>query len=77
MALPQEGGYKKVSLSLPKKLHFVANPDLSKLITDTLGDSEWVTNLPLLQGLTKFADEPAFQAKWLECKRTAKVSVVW
>lgn len=52
-----------------------ANPDLAKLITDTLGDSEWITNLPLLRGLINFADNASFQAKWYECKKKAKASL--
>lgn len=48
-----------------------ANPGLSGLITDTIGDS-WVTDLDQLRKLRPFADDSAFRERWLEIKLEAK-----
>lgn len=48
-----------------------ANPGLSGLITDAIGDS-WVTDLDQLRKLRPFADDPAFRERWLEIKLDAK-----
>ncbi len=48
-----------------------ANPELSKLICDKIGD-DWITNLKLLRQLEPFADDPEFQEAWLAVKRIKK-----
>jgi len=49
-----------------------ANRKLSNLITDTLGDDAWLKNNNLCEGLAVKADDPAFQAKWVEVKQWCK-----
>ena len=48
-----------------------ANPELSSLICDKIGDN-WITNLKQLRQLEKFADDPEFQEAWLAVKRIKK-----
>jgi starch phosphorylase len=47
------------------------NPDLSQLISDTIGD-KWVTELSELKKLEPFAHDNAFQQKWHAAKRANK-----
>jgi starch phosphorylase len=46
-----------------------ANPRLSRLITDTVGD-DWITELPSLSALEEHVDDAAFREHW----RSAKVA---
>ncbi|MCU0609598.1 MAG: glycogen/starch/alpha-glucan family phosphorylase [Chitinispirillaceae bacterium] len=55
----------------PRRWLYKANPTLRDLISETIGD-KWVANLPELKKLAKYADDPAFQAKWNAAKQTAK-----
>jgi starch phosphorylase len=50
-----------------------ANPELSALITTYLRTDEWKSDLGLLSGLRKFADDEKFQKKWIAIKRRNKV----
>ena len=47
------------------------NPDLSQLISDTIGD-KWVTELSELKKLEPYAHDSAFQQKWHAAKRANK-----
>ena len=47
------------------------NPDLSQLITDTIGD-DWITQLDQLEKLKPYATDSAFQAKWQATKTANK-----
>ncbi|STD11937.1 Maltodextrin phosphorylase [Dermatophilus congolensis] len=58
----------------PRRFLCLANPPLSSLITDTIGDG-WVTNLERLTELEKYADDPEFQARFREVKNTNKRSM--
>ncbi len=49
----------------------MCNPDLSALINEHIGDG-WVTKLDELKGLTKYADDAAFQQRWREVKLANK-----
>ncbi len=49
-----------------------ANKDLSKLITENIGDG-WVKDLSELRKLDKLADDKAFQEKFMEVKHKNKV----
>ena len=51
-----------------------ANPKLSDLITDTIGD-KWITDLGELKKLDKFAKDTAFQEKFMAVKRENKVQL--
>ena len=50
----------------------LCNPGLRSAISEALGTEEWITQLDLLQGLRKHADDEAFQAKWAEIKLSNK-----
>lgn len=47
------------------------NPDMSALITKTIGEG-WVTDLPKLRELIPYADNKAFRAKWRAVKLANK-----
>jgi len=51
----------------------VANPWLSSVITDAIGDG-WITDLDQLRHLAPLAGDAGFQAKFLAAKRQAKTS---
>jgi starch phosphorylase len=55
----------------PRRWIALTNPRLSGLICDAIGDG-WIKDLGRLQELERFADEPAFQERWREIKRSNK-----
>jgi len=55
----------------PRRWLLLANPELSRLITETIGDS-WVTDLAQLGRLQPFADDAGFRARFLKAKQSAK-----
>ena len=55
----------------PRRFIKLANPKLSDLITDTIGDG-WLTHLEQLEGLDQYADDPEFQARWRAVKQANK-----
>jgi len=56
----------------PRRWLLGCNPELSELVTSVVGE-EWVTNLSLLRGLEKVADDSSFQEKFMDIKRRNKV----
>ena len=48
-----------------------ANPGLSDLISSRIGN-QWVTDLSLLKGILKGADEEVFRRKWFDVKKKNK-----
>jgi starch phosphorylase len=50
-----------------------ANPELSKLISATLGSERWISQLDELQGLAKHANDADFRARWHAVKHANKV----
>jgi glycogen phosphorylase len=56
----------------PRRWLLAANPGLSDLITDTIGD-QWITDLRHLRHLEPFADDPDFQEKWRTVKSRNKI----
>ncbi len=56
----------------PRRWILLANPGLSELITDTIGDG-WITDLSQLRRLLPLADDAAFRKRFLKTKREAKV----
>jgi glycogen phosphorylase len=56
----------------PRRWLLLANPELSKLITETIGEG-WVLELDELKRLLPYADDPAFIKAFLEAKRAAKL----
>lgn len=55
----------------PRRWLLQANPDLSRLITDAIGDS-WVTDLEQLTRLRPLADDAAFRQQFAQAKAAAK-----
>jgi glycogen phosphorylase len=51
---------------------YKANPALSELISSKIGDG-WITDLPELRGLERYATDSAFQAWWAGAKADNKV----
>jgi glycogen phosphorylase len=47
------------------------NPELTKLISDTIGE-QWITSLGQLEKLTDYADKPKFQKQWHQAKLANK-----
>ena len=56
----------------PRRWLLGCNPELSELITSVIGE-DWVTDLSLLRGLEKVADDSSFQERFMEIKRGNKV----
>ncbi|GAA1511568.1 glycogen/starch/alpha-glucan phosphorylase [Dactylosporangium maewongense] len=59
----------------PRRFLRMANPALSELITEMLGDEGWLTDLERLHGLGPHADDPAFRAAWRDVKRHNKAGL--
>ena len=57
----------------PRRWLKLCNPGLAQLITERLGDNEWVSNLDALRGLEQWADDAAFQKAFMDVKRANKV----
>jgi len=55
----------------PRRWLLKANPALSKLLTQTLGNG-WITDLGQLRGLERHASNPEFQRQFLRLKRDNK-----
>ena len=55
----------------PRRWMLLANPALSKTITDAIGDG-WITDLSQLNKLKKLAGDKGFRASFLKAKREAK-----
>jgi starch phosphorylase len=59
----------------PRRFVRLANPRLSQLVTERLGDDGWLTDLDRLEGLVPAADDPAFLERWRAVKRANKVDL--
>ena len=55
----------------PRRWLLLANPDLSRLITEAIGDG-WVTDLAQLKKIVPLADDPSFRDGFRRAKRAAK-----
>ena len=55
----------------PRRWLLMANPDLSRLITEAIGDG-WVTDLSQLRRLLPLADDSSFRDRFREAKQSAK-----
>ena len=58
----------------PRRFIKLANPRLSDLLTEAVGDG-WLTDLDKLSGLEALADDPAFQEQWRAVKLANKVEL--
>jgi len=59
----------------PRRWLVLANPRLTALLTETLGDA-WVSDLDQLEGLDRFVDDAAFRERWAKIKRANKEDLV-
>jgi starch phosphorylase len=48
------------------------NPLLADWVTEKVGDG-WITNLPVIEGIAKYADDSKAQKEFMEIKRKNKV----
>ena len=58
----------------PRRFVKLANPRLSDLITETVGEG-WLTDLDRLGGLEAHADDPEFQERWRAIKTANKADL--
>ncbi|MBF0486512.1 MAG: glycogen/starch/alpha-glucan phosphorylase, partial [Candidatus Omnitrophica bacterium] len=58
----------------PRRWLLKANPRLSELITETIGD-KWVTDLDLLKKITSHKDSKEFLRRWRAIKQANKVAL--
>jgi len=56
----------------PRRFVAVANPRLTSLISEALGDDKWLTDLDRLRGLERFADDAGFRERWRAIKQANK-----
>ena len=56
----------------PRRWLHLANPRLSNLITEALGNEQWVTDLEQLQGLERFSEDDAFLQRYRAVKQANK-----
>lgn len=64
----------------PRRWLDQCNPELSALITKTLGSQAWLKDLPLLKGLTKHTEDAAFRKQWSAIKLRNKerlAELIW
>lgn len=54
---------------------YLSNPELSELITKTLGSNNWIKNLDELKKLEEFANDNDFINKFIEIKQTKKIQL--
>ncbi|MHB1869550.1 MAG: glycogen/starch/alpha-glucan phosphorylase [Steroidobacteraceae bacterium] len=55
----------------PRRWLLIANPELARLLTETIGE-DWITDLGRLRALAPLAEDAAFRARFGEVKRIAK-----
>jgi starch phosphorylase len=58
----------------PRRFLGLANPGLTALITEAIGDG-WLRDLDRLRGLEALADDAAFQERWHEVKHANKAAL--
>jgi starch phosphorylase len=56
----------------PRRWLLDCNPELARLISDSLGDARWISDLERLQDLAPHAADPAFRARFSAIKRANK-----
>ncbi|MCC6337027.1 MAG: glycogen/starch/alpha-glucan family phosphorylase, partial [Myxococcales bacterium] len=56
----------------PRRFLALANPKLTKLLTEALGGDGWLRDLTQLKGLERFAKDAAFREKWRKVKHVNK-----
>ncbi|TVU36470.1 hypothetical protein EJB05_18406 [Eragrostis curvula] len=56
----------------PRRWLKFCNPELSEIVTKWLKTDQWTSNLDLLTGLRKFADDEKLHAEWASAKLASK-----
>jgi starch phosphorylase len=69
--LTPEKFHNKTNGVTPRRWLHKANPRLSGLITEKIGNA-WIRDLSRLQGLERFADDGEFRERWRAAKRANK-----
>lgn len=59
----------------PRRWLRTCNPELASLITDCLGNEEWVSDLDQLEGLMEFSDDKKTLERFADVKREKKVQL--
>jgi len=59
----------------PRRWLAACNPELAKLITETIGNG-WLTDLSELKNLKPYADDQAFRQRWREIKQQGKQNLI-
>ncbi|TAL52466.1 MAG: glycogen/starch/alpha-glucan phosphorylase [Methylovulum sp.] len=59
----------------PRRWLAACNPELAKLITETIGE-EWLTDLSLLKKLKPYAEDKAFRKRWYDVQQNGKQKLV-
>ncbi|HZD30837.1 MAG TPA: glycogen/starch/alpha-glucan phosphorylase, partial [Candidatus Angelobacter sp.] len=59
----------------PRRWLMKANPGLTDLISRTLNEQKWITDLGRLRDLEPFAEDPEFRAAFKEVKRQSKLKL--
>jgi glycogen phosphorylase len=59
----------------PRRWLASCNPELARLITETIGDG-WLTNLSLLKKLEPFAEDKKFRKRWRDVHQQAKQRLI-
>ncbi|NOT83564.1 MAG: glycogen/starch/alpha-glucan phosphorylase [Methylococcaceae bacterium] len=59
----------------PRRWLAACNPELSELITETIGDG-WITDLSQLQKLKPYADDAKFRKRWYTVQQSAKQRLI-
>lgn len=66
--------FTNITNGICRRWILVCNPKLSALITDSLGNDDWLLDFYKLKGIEKFVDDKKFVKKWSEIKQDNKVS---
>jgi len=59
----------------PRRWLAACNPELAKLITETIGE-QWITDLSQLKKLEPYAEDAAFRQRWRAIKHAAKQRLI-
>ena len=59
----------------PRRWLVACNPELSALITKTIGD-DWITDLSQLEKLKPYAEKAAFRKKWAKIQQSSKQQLI-
>jgi len=63
--------YNKTNGVTPRRWILLSNPELSKLITEKVGDG-WLKDLSMMRGLEKYVDDKEFCERWRAIKKANK-----